>query len=290
MGGQDAVAAEDHEAILLDGDDALRLRWPGVHNSSSFPRGCEWLLRPMRARRQDPRCPPPIRWARSRATTISPPTFSTAISRPAAPSKPAFIDPRGTWTYGQLADRVARFAARAARARHAARGARADLRCSTPSTGRPPFSAALKAGVVAVPVNTLMTEDDYRFMLADSRARMLVVSEALYPKFAEADRRSRRTSSMSSCRATNAHGHKRFEDLIDGGEAGAAHRADHARRHRVLALHLGLDRQAEGRGACACRPQADQRSLRRADPRHHRERRLLFGGEAVLRLWARQRA
>ena len=26
-------------------------------------------------------------------------------------NKPAFIDPRGTWTYGQLADRVARFAA-----------------------------------------------------------------------------------------------------------------------------------------------------------------------------------
>ncbi len=34
-----------------------------------------------------------------------------------------------------------------------------------------------------MPVNTLMTEDDYRFMLADSRARVLVVSEALLPKF-----------------------------------------------------------------------------------------------------------
>ena len=29
---------------------------------------------------------------------------------------------------------------------------------------------AIKAGVVPIPVNTLMTEDDYRFMLADSRA------------------------------------------------------------------------------------------------------------------------
>ena len=45
------------------------------------------------------------------------------------------------------------------------------------------FLGAIKAGVVAVPVNTLMTEDDYRFMLADSRARALVVSEPLYPKF-----------------------------------------------------------------------------------------------------------
>ena len=46
------------------------------------------------------------------------------------------------------------------------------------------FLGAIKAGRVAIPVNTLMTEDDYRFMLADSRARVLVVSEALYPKFA----------------------------------------------------------------------------------------------------------
>ena len=46
------------------------------------------------------------------------------------------------------------------------------------------FLGCLKAGVVAVPVNTLMTEDDYRFMLADSRARVLIVSDALYPKFA----------------------------------------------------------------------------------------------------------
>ena len=31
------------------------------------------------------------------------------------------------------------------------------------------FLGTLNAGRVAVPVNTLMTEDDYRFMLADSR-------------------------------------------------------------------------------------------------------------------------
>ena len=38
--------------------------------------------------------------------------------------------------------------------------------------------------MVPIPVNTLMTEDDYRFMLADSRAKALVVSEPLLPKFA----------------------------------------------------------------------------------------------------------
>ena len=46
------------------------------------------------------------------------------------------------------------------------------------------FLGTLHAGMVAVPVNTLLTEDEYAFMLADSRAKALVVSDALYPKFA----------------------------------------------------------------------------------------------------------
>jgi len=45
------------------------------------------------------------------------------------------------------------------------------------------FLGTLYAGRVAVPVNTLMTTDDYRYMLADSGARMLVVSRELLPKF-----------------------------------------------------------------------------------------------------------
>ena len=47
------------------------------------------------------------------------------------------------------------------------------------------FLGAIKAGIVPVPVNTLLTPDDYRFMLDDSRARLLVVSEELFPKFAD---------------------------------------------------------------------------------------------------------
>src|SRR5687768_15914771 len=98
--------------------------------------------------------------------------------------KPVFIDPRGSWTYGQLADRVARFAA-ALRTLGVQREERI-LICLTDTIDWPTaFLGALKAGVVAVPVNTLMTEDDYRFMLADSRARMLIVSQALHPKFAK---------------------------------------------------------------------------------------------------------
>src|SRR5262249_23883400 len=44
------------------------------------------------------------------------------------------------------------------------------------------FFGAIKAGAVPVPVNTLLTTADYAHFLADSRARVLVVSDALYPK------------------------------------------------------------------------------------------------------------
>src|SRR5262245_61629212 len=96
--------------------------------------------------------------------------------------KPAYIDVRGTHTYGQLADRVARFGA-ALRGLGVKREERVLIALLDTIDWPTAFLGCLKAGVVAVPVNTLMTEDDYRFMLADSRARMLVVSEALYPRF-----------------------------------------------------------------------------------------------------------
>src|SRR5580698_2088881 len=99
--------------------------------------------------------------------------------------KAAYIDHRGSITYAALAARVERFG-------HVLRAL--DIRpeeriliCLLDTIDWPTaFLGAIKAGVVAVPVNTLLTEDDYRFMLEDSRARLLVVSEALYAKFADA--------------------------------------------------------------------------------------------------------
>src|SRR5712692_6885163 len=132
-------------------------------------------------------------------------------------SKPAFIDPRGSWTYGELAERVLRFG-------HMLRNlgiAPEDriLLCLTDTIDWPTaFLGAIKAGVVAVPVNTLMTEDDYRFMLADSRARLLVVSEALFPKFANLIKSAPDLQHVIVS-GPNAHGHPCFEDLIAGAQA-----------------------------------------------------------------------
>jgi benzoate-CoA ligase len=124
-------------------------------------------------------------------------------------AKPAFIDARGVTTYGQLADRVARFGA-VLRSMGIQREERVLLALLDTIDWPTAFLGCLKAGVIAVPVNTLLTEDDYRFMLADSRAKCLLVSEALYPKFeklvADVDH--------FIVSGDNAHGHKKFEDLI----------------------------------------------------------------------------
>src|SRR3989442_14258046 len=45
------------------------------------------------------------------------------------------------------------------------------------------FLGAIKAGIIPVAVNTLLTPKDYEYMLSDSRAKALVVSEQLIPQF-----------------------------------------------------------------------------------------------------------
>ncbi len=96
--------------------------------------------------------------------------------------KTAYIDPQGVWTYRQLEERASQFAL-VLESEGIQPGERV-LICLTDTVEWPTvFLGTLYAGRVAVPVNTLMTEDDYRFMLDDSGARMLVVSKELYPKF-----------------------------------------------------------------------------------------------------------
>src|ERR1700758_4358767 len=43
------------------------------------------------------------------------------------------------------------------------------------------FLGAMRAGIVPVPLNTLLTTEQYAYVLADCRARVLFVSEALFP-------------------------------------------------------------------------------------------------------------
>jgi len=131
--------------------------------------------------------------------------------------KAAYVDPRGSLTYGGLADRVARFANVLRRLGIAPE--QRILICLTDTIDWPTaFLGAVKAGIVAVPVNTLLGESDYRFMLADSRAKLLVVSAELYPRFA---------GLLGSCpdldrvivSGADDHGHDRLEDLLEAAPA-----------------------------------------------------------------------
>ena len=96
--------------------------------------------------------------------------------------KLAYIDDAGSYTYGELSDRVNR-AANAFSALGLGMESRIMLAHFDTVDFPAAFLGAIKAGIVPIAANTLLTTDDYRFMLEDSRARALVVSEALLPKF-----------------------------------------------------------------------------------------------------------
>jgi benzoate-CoA ligase len=92
----------------------------------------------------------------------------------------AFVDDEDSLSYGALDDRVRRVAAGLL-----ALGLRREERvllCMQDGCDWPvAFLAALYAGIVPVAVNTLLTPDDYAYMLAHSRAQAVFVSGALLP-------------------------------------------------------------------------------------------------------------
>jgi benzoate-CoA ligase len=97
--------------------------------------------------------------------------------------KAAFIDDAGTLSYGELAQRVDRWG-NALRDLGLAQEDRIMLAMLDTCDWPVAFLGAIKAGIVPIAANTLLTSRDYEFMLADSRAQALVVSAALLPAFA----------------------------------------------------------------------------------------------------------
>jgi benzoate-CoA ligase len=89
----------------------------------------------------------------------------------------AYIDDRGTLSYGQLEDRARRLAA-ALKAAGIRREERVLLLMLDGNDWPVSFLGCLYAGVVPVAVNTLLTPDDYAYMLDHSRAQAVLVSGA----------------------------------------------------------------------------------------------------------------
>ena len=95
-------------------------------------------------------------------------------------AKPAFIDPNETLTYGELQTRCNRMANLAA-TYGIEREARIALLLLDTADFPVAFWGAVKAGVVPVCLNTLLTTEQYAYILGDSRARALFVSAQLLP-------------------------------------------------------------------------------------------------------------
>jgi benzoate-CoA ligase len=97
-------------------------------------------------------------------------------------SKVAYIDDTASVTYGQLAERVDR-AANALRALGIEREQRIAIAMLDCADWVALFLGAIKAGIVPVAMNTLLTRADYDYQLRDSRAQALFVSEPLLRNF-----------------------------------------------------------------------------------------------------------
>ena len=103
--------------------------------------------------------------------------------------KVAFVDDAGALSYGALEDRVRRVAA-GLRSLGIKREERVLLPMQDTADFPVAFLGAIYAGIVPVAVNTLLTADDYAYMLEHSRAQAVLVSGAVLPAIKAALTRS----------------------------------------------------------------------------------------------------
>ncbi len=128
----------------------------------------------------------------------------------------AYIDDRGSLAYGALADRARRLASALASA-GVRREERVLLLMLDSSDWPVAFLGCLYAGVVPVAVNTLLTADDYAYMLDHSRAQAAIVSGALLGVLQDAMGRAPhevRTLLVSQPTGPLPEGSRDFEDTL----------------------------------------------------------------------------
>ncbi len=141
------------------------------------------------------------------------------------------------------------------------------------------FWGSLKAGIVPVPLNTLLSPALYDAMLKDSRARALFISAELLPAIEPVlagnpylrvvfviERQTGRTGASIFERLFGGAGKQRdasfhdfAEELASASPRGAI--SGVAGRVRLLALFVGLNRRAKGRQACPWQPSGNRRHL-----------------------------
>jgi benzoate-CoA ligase len=141
------------------------------------------------------------------------------------PDKVAYVDDVGELTYGELGLRIRRFGDSLHRL-----GLRSEQRILLllPDGNDWPvaFLGALHAGIVPIPVNTLLTATDYTYMIDHSGASAAIVSHALLGTLREALSKAANTScniimvaGLSSSAASNHDGPYFAEEVARGDSA-----------------------------------------------------------------------
>jgi benzoate-CoA ligase len=136
---------------------------------------------------------------------------------PRRADKLAYIDDAGQVTFGELAERVNRFGS-GLLSLGLGMESRVLVAMHDSIDWPVAFLGAIKAGIVPVAVNTLLTTADYEYMLSDSRAQALLVSEALLPQFAPL------VGKLPFLRhvivsGSDAHGHMAFREVLARGRS-----------------------------------------------------------------------
>lgn len=132
----------------------------------------------------------------------------------------AVIDEQGAYTYAELAEKVNRVA-------NALRGLglRQEDRVGMIMLDTVHFPAvfwgAIKAGIIPIPINTLLTSDTYGHILGDSRVKALVVSEPLLEKVEPILDRLPFLSHVIVDHARGGAGHEHLSTLMSRAEADA---------------------------------------------------------------------
>ena len=128
--------------------------------------------------------------------------------------KTAFIDSNGSYSYADLAQRANRVA-NALTSRGIEPEQRIVLCMSDTIDLVAAFLGTIKAGIVPVPINTRLTEKDYAYIVDDSRATGLILSESLLPAFKGCAESSRLKTVLIS--GMNSAGH----ELLSGAMSAA---------------------------------------------------------------------
>jgi benzoate-CoA ligase family protein len=157
----------------------------------------------------------------------------------------AYVDETRSITYAELEERANR-AGNLLRALGVQREQRVLLVMHDTIDFPAMFLGAIKAGIVPVPINTLLAPKDYAFMIDDSRARAMIVSDALAEKVgAPIDVRVVRTSELealleaqsSQLEAARTHADEIAFWLYSSGSTGTPKGAMH--------LHASIEKTVE---------------------------------------------